>query len=442
MALLANRWRMKRFPESPIQESFLEGTGPYTVETGYHVDPATRDEIIIEKYQTIHNQINPFAAAIHRIEEYWSYAVSGGPPERYERLVYSSAWLPGVNEQRHLILMEHEVTQFWTFSPLADGDNLGHVKRLNAYIIHDTHVSTVTVDSDAEDKLNAQGMTAGSETQTKKIVHTQRLWREANNRAEVIVAPGSRQETEWRENVEIEQDLVDEEPDKWTVWTVRKNALRPGAIELDGPRYVKKTGFQYRLPVPVEPPEITASTRREADGTEAAIRVSLTGGRAVINTPNAPGGPHPIPPDSYSVYRRIVSEPGIDASSNTTGLWSTAPAAQLLPTLIITAPDPTATPSPPTEPHDPSPVDSSDEFEHVEDVDNLAPRDEEALAEVIDTDIIAGGVYEYMAVARIARDDSDLSNVARASYTGTGTTASFRASVRLLVGRVPSPRAQ
>lgn len=422
MALLAQRWRIMSFPSGPIQGAFQEVPGVTTVETGYHVDPGSGDEVIIEQRKVVHNQ---FGTQFHRTEEYWSYNVVGGPPSFYERLVYTTAWVPIVNEQRQLRLMEHEEVTFWTFSPLADKDNLANTRRLNAFVIEDFHTDPVTIDGDAESKLNEQGMSAQSETTTRKIVHTQRIWREANNRAETIVAAGSRQSADWREDVEYEQDFVFEEIDKWTIWRIKKNSLRPQAVEWEGPRFVKKTGYQYRLPVPIEPPRLSA-----VSGRDSGVTVTAEGGGAVIDTPNHPGGPHPVRVERYVFYRRIVSEADPDADGDPNLLWDTSPGPPLLPTLIVDGVGgvtPSAAPT--TEPHDPAPVDSSDEWSHLGEEDNLQPPDEEGTASILDPDVVAGGVYEYVAIARISRDDSDLSTPARASYTGTGLNSSFRLSV-------------
>ena len=124
--------------------------------------------------------------------------------------------------------------------------------------------------------------------------------------------------TKWVKNVIEEHDIVEEQVDRWMVWTVTKNALRPGDVQIKGPRDIKKTGFFYQFPFPIEPPKINAVE------VLTGVKVEIKGGGARWTTTYFRQDMS-VPADKYNVYRMKISEPPRSADDDPYERWDTAP---------------------------------------------------------------------------------------------------------------------
>jgi hypothetical protein len=422
MALLANTWRDSQFTEGPPEADWTEGVGTVALREGFYRNPSRPDEeILIERDKSVKNQKND---VIRRDVEKFTYELPGAPPSEYNRETWARVYLPGIGRQLHRV--ELETIVYYPFTPWAQSDNLGRTRYLSAYVVYDLPQDpTAATSSEAAAKATAAGMTPGS-TQDR-VVSSGRLWSSANMDNAVVPETGAAQTTKWVDNVIIEHDFVSEEWDKWTVWTVEKDATRSGGVQWSGPTHHRKTGIKYKLPVPVEPPEISASNR------SGGVHIEIKGGGAtIINRYYGPMGRVEIRPEMYHVYRRTVTEPDRSQDDDLYGWWETPPTAEARRT-ILTNTDVTdfagapasALPSAESwdEPHDPDPEPPPTDtaFRRIATVENTKADWEEGWADFLDEDVEDTAEYEYYATAVIGSQESEDSNHETITFSGTGT---------------------
>lgn len=427
MALVPNHFTETSF-EIPIDtDDDTETLGNMSIESGYYRQAGAQqssgrssqeDSVLLESTKTMMNQFN---TVIRQDREEWSYDVFKGPPTEYKREVRSSCYLPKLG--RSLRTVEEETVVYWTFTPLADGDNLGKTRFVSAYVVYDLPVDPEkTSDEETKEKKTEAGFVPADTDD--KIVSSGKLWSEGVSEARIAEDEQANQVTKWVKNVIIEHDIVEEEPDKWTIWTITKNALRPQDVKISGPRHIKKTGFVYRFPYPLEAPKLKASS------TNDGVRLTMTGGGVTLENKWF----HEtikIPPEKYNIYRAKISEPDRDESGDRGGFYDDDPAAVPKPKVIGTsgttdqggAP---ADPVPPSaghpEPGDPSPPEEPKEvaFTMIGTVDNDNARRwrDEGHAQFLDADVQNGGEYEYYVVSIIGDQESPESNHVTIVYNG------------------------
>ena len=373
--------------------------------------------------------LNRAGTEIRRDEEHWHVEVPGAPPLRYEHTIWADVYLPGLGYG--LRKQQEETHYFWAFSPLTKGSNLGLTRVVDANVVYDIPLDpTKAVSDKAKEKLAKGGMVAGPNQD--RIVATGKLWSDANATNAVVKDATTAQATKWVRGVIFEHDEVDEEFDKWTKWTLKKNALRSGGVEVTGPEYIKKESFTYRLPMPLGPPKIKTSVR--ADG----VQIEIEGGGADIdNGYRGPAGRYHVAPEGYNVYRKIVSEPDRTPDPNNPPWWETPPDAPST-RMILTNTDVTdldgdpASPLPPptsyTEPHDadPEPLPRDTEFRRIGEVDNTQGKTDVSKAAFLDTDVEDTGEYEYYATAVYGTQESSDSNHETRTFSGSGGTRNYR----------------
>ncbi len=427
MALIANTWSKSTFDPAPYQDNFTEALGAVSVEVGYYKNPTRPDEeILIDRLKVI---LNRAGTEIRRDKEYWHVEVPGAPPLRYEHTIWADVYLPGLGYG--LRKQQEETHYFWAFSPLAKGSNLGLTRVVNANVVYDIPLDpSKAVSDEAKKKLKDGGMAAGPNSD--RIVATGKLWSDANASNAVVKDATTAQATKWVRGVIFEHDEVDEEFDKWTKWTVKKDALRSGGVEVTGPEYIKKESFTYKLPVPLGPPKIAVSGRAEG------VQIEIKGGGAEIdNGYRGPSGRYHVAPEGYSVYRKIVSEPARTEDDNLYGLWETPPAAATT-RMILTntdvkdldgnpaSPLPAATSY--TLPHDadPEPLPRDTEFRRIAEVDNTQGKTDIGKATFLDTDVEDTAEYEYYATAVYGTQESTDSNHETHTFSGSGGTRNYR----------------
>jgi hypothetical protein len=422
MGLVPNTFSKSVFDGGPPQDDWTEGMGSVAVEVGWYKNPTLPDEeIMIERTKTVTNQLG---TEIRRDEERWEYDVPGAPPIRYDHTIYSRVFLPGLG--RALRKVQEETHYFWAFSPLTDGDNLGRTRVVNAYVVYDTPEDpTKNATGEQLAKVAEAGYQGG--TFADRLLSSGKLWSDAQFSEMIVQEEGHPQATKWIEGVIMEHEMVEEEFDKWTIWNAKKDALRSAGVEWEGPKYIRKESYRYKLPVPLQPPTIAAGAT--ADG----INIEITGGGAEINnTYFGPSGTFYVRPEKYHVYRKIVTEPDRSEDPNLYGWWDTPPAAEGRRS-ILTNTDVTdfagapasALPSQEgwSEPHDPDPEDQPPEaeFRRIATVDNTMGKDDEGYAEFLDTDCEDTAEYEYYATAVYHTQESTDSNHETVTFSGTGS---------------------
>jgi hypothetical protein len=393
-----------------------------------------QDVLIEREYTTI----NQFGNPMHRTKEEWSYDRPGGPPKKYKKEIWSKAFVPAVNPHRTLTKMEEETTVFWTFTPYAP-DVLAYRRQVDAYVVYNLKPAP-DLTPEGEAKVEERGQKADGATDEQKRFHiaSAQLWSEATNKGTVVEKADANQSARWVHGVIVEEVSVAEETDRYTQWGWRKFALRPDDVECIGPNYFQKESWNYRLDVPVEPPQISVSNAQE-DG----VRVTIRGGGAEIVIPLTTGRKrYRRGPEEYRVFRKKVDEAEREEGDDPLGIWEDgeAPPSDRRNVIVSSfvggydgTPDPAGgLPSQTsyTEPHDPDPV-VDDSWGSVGTAKNEAEdRDyEEGRAVLFDKDVTAGSTYIYAATAVIQDTESPLSNQAEIEFDGA-EPRSYRISVR------------
>lgn len=432
MALIPTRYDHSVFFPGPAQEDWQEGTGGMSVTTGWYENPARDEDIMVQSTKSVLNQ---FGHEISTVEEEWQYEVAGGPPLLYKKTEYSRCYMPGIGGFGYRKVGEEE-TVFWTLSPLTSANNLGRTRYVSGYVVYDVPLDpTKSTSGDAAAKTQDAGMKPGN--LQDRIVASGKMWKQATDDSSVVQEPDASQRAVWMANVIEEHDLVEEEWDKWTLWTMKKNRLRPGVVDWDGPRFVKKENVVYRLPVPLDPPTISLVT-----GTNG-VQVQIEGGGAAIFNPYfGPSGTFYIRPERYHVFRAKLVEGVRTPDNNMYGMWlpgqepAAEPQRRMIGNDAVVDYDGVATSALPgqqsyTEPEDPTPPEPEPDtsFRLIATVDNTNGQDTPGAGEWFDTDLETNGEYEYYATCLVREDESTDSNHEQTTFTGTGSR-SYRITVR------------
>lgn len=424
MSLHATTWREDRFlavdGELSNPDDFCQGVAEVHVKTGWYVNPASGEEFCVEREVV---QMSHSGRVIRRELERYEYEIPGSPPRRRTAEVWGSVYLPQINPGRGYIKLEEEVEELYPWNGFTPGANLSRIRRTSGYVIYDLATQRSSRSAEGEQKLEDRDQTSGSNP--RLIVDSARTWREAISDGGIIEETDEPQVAHWVDPFETETEWVTEEPDKYTILTTTQSHIRPGDVRRDGPRYQKKELFTYRLPVPLSPPRLKATVAGDA------VRVEVFDGGADL-------WGHFVPPERYRILRRTVSTPGRGDAVDPWGIWDDDPAAGesqgIVRDVSYKALDgtPTASPLPTastyTEPGDTSePVD--DGWVVIAEVDNVGDRRGQPYGKTLDSDVVSGSVYEYVAQAIVGRDESDYSNTASVSYGGATRSSGIRARV-------------
>lgn len=423
MPLVPNRWTEETLADLADTDVFSEGTASVFIRAGWHDDPATGDAILIE--QEIH-ALNQYGTLMRRDVKKYEYEIHGAPPLRYSKETYSSLYLPDVNIGRALRLVDREVSEYFpwsSFQPLAP--NLSRKTIRAGYVIYTTTPDERALTTAQKKELEAKGFTVDGPP--KLIVDSASPWHTANHDGTVVERTEAPQTTRWVDPYESEVELVFEEPDKYTIYTVTKNHLKPQDIRYGGPRHQRKPSYSYRLPVAIEPPTIKASAAGD-DG----VKLEVSGGGADVLG-------RKVQPEKYRILRRIISEPSRSADPDPYGLYDTPPGAAPEKSTLWIDTDTTdlagapasSLPSqtPYTEPGDAD--EAADEgWTMIGELDNANGPDDDGYATMIDGEVLNDGNYEYVATALIGQDESAPSSPVRFHYGGANTQSRIGTYVR------------
>jgi len=422
MPLNPTRWTKEVLTEIASADDFSEALDTLTIEAGWHDDPATGEALLIEE-KTV--GVNQYGQLVRRDEKRFTYDVPGTPPLLFERDTYARPYLPGIGGRvERLVETERIEYHPWTFFQQGSA-NLSRKRVLSGYVIYDLTKTGDALTAEQRAELEAKGQNPDGNPEL--IVDSARLWSEANHNAEVVEEASAPQVAKWIDPVESEFEIVFEEPDKYTIYSYRKNHLRPGDMNVSGPRHQKKPSYQYRLPVAIEPPEIEVRTHGEE-----GIKIEVTGGGADVLFSGR------VQPEQYRILRKTISTPGPPADEDPYELWDTPPTPATRSTLWTdtevtdlggTPASALPTPDSYTEPGDTSEPDG-DEWIVVAEIDNEKPQEPEGFAQTIDADVVNASVYEYVATAIIGSDESPPSSPARISYGGPTKTSRISVAVR------------
>lgn len=377
-----------------------------------------KEDLLIDSDRSVTNR---YGTLISRDVEHWMYDVYKGPPTEYTRERWSNAYLPGIGG-RVFRKVQEEQTYYWAFTPFTDGDNLGKTRKVSGWVIYDLKVVEATMTDEARQKYIDAGKKVPGFLQV--VTDSGKLWEEANSDNSVVEESDAGQISIWKNDVIIEHDLIDEQPDRWIIWTLKKNTLRSGAVETIGPTEIKKTGFSYRIPYPIGPPKLDGLS------TDDGVKLEATKGGALVTNSWFPIDNFVIKPEKYRFYRKKISEPTRSPEDDPYGWWRTPPlvtdSTSIIENTAVTDFAGGAASALPgqttyTEPHDPNPIDPPDAaaFKLIATVDNTKDRHtDEGYGTYTDQDVVSGGEYEYYATAVINDDESPHSNHEIITYNG------------------------
>ena len=428
MALVPNQYSHTVFDIPLDTPGFTETMRVMSVISGYYNNGGSggtnvAETVLIENDKTILNQLG---VAIRGDAEEFTYEIYKGPPMEYTRETKSSCYLPGFGRRYRTV--EREEVVYWCFTPLSSGDNLGRTKFISAFVVYDAPVVERPLTPEESEKLEAAGLNVEGVTTLDRVVQSGEKWDQATTKARVIEGETRTQFAEWVENVETEHEIVEEEVDKWTIWNIKKNSLKPQDLKIEGPRHIKKTGFFYQFPFPLTPPKLKAKEFLSAK--YEGVQLEASGGGATIKNRRLFQS-FDIVPEKYNFYRATISEPDRDPSGDPYGNYILPPPAVPKPTIVGTSgtTDPDGVPEDPkppsaghTEPDDPDPPEEPKEVSYT--MIGTAPNDnsrrtlDKGHAIFYDEDVEQGAVYDYYAEAVIRDSVSPESNHEQISYTG------------------------
>lgn len=422
MGLIPNVEVTVPYPEFKAPDGLTEGVGRAEVTLGLY-DPGTGDERELIYRETVVR--NGFDTIIYKERQEWDIIRYKSPPRSMVKTIESSAFVPVYNPGRTLKLMQTERQVFWSFTPMADRDNLSFRRTIEAVVVYTRKPST-DLDAEGKSKLESQGV--NPEGPGDLVTRTALLWSEANRRGANFEQADANQSYRIL-LVEEEERLVQEVPAGWVESGWKKNTLRPGDIQTYGPEIKRRDGFRFRLPVEVAPPALVG--RNRATG----IRLEARGGGVTYEP--LPGYPLTVLPGAYRFYRRLVSE-SRPASSDPYGQYETPTGATrkvFAQGLTAVDHEGNSLPAIPpagshVEPHDVSPP-ATEGWSSIGESDQLAPAgSQKGLGVFFDTDVIAGGVYEYMAVAVAFDEESKPSVSLRMTWAGPSGVRRARIAVK------------
>lgn len=435
MPLIPNRWTGPHVLEDVTDPDWCtEGVGTISILVGYHDDPGTGESFVIEQRRSLANHAG---RVLREDVERWVYEMAGAAPTEYHRETWGSVYLPRSNPGRAFILLEVERCKFYPWTGFSSGQNLSRKRELAGWVVYDRKPSPAPLTADQVARLEERGYWPGGVggLPLHRVIDSGRLWSDAVREAQVVETAEAPQVSIWVDPVWTEVEIVYSEPDKWTSYVIRKDHLRNGATELQGPNVIRREGYSYRLPVPIMPPVVRASAAGAS-----GVRLEVEGGGAVIT--GSWGGDTTVPPDRYVVERRVVSEPEVDGGTDPWGVWDTDPAGEVEGgRLLFDVVDTTdlqgmsADPTPAPEDYaDDEPGDITEpeveDWEVVAELPNAGAWTEVGHAETTDGDVVALGEYEYRAMALIGDESSAPGPVDGVKTTGGTRAAGFLARTR------------
>ena len=423
MPLSVSRWTEDVLEDFESADAYCEGVQTVVVKAGWHDDPATGESIQVAGEKVMTNQ---YGIVIRQDLEEWDYDIAGAPPLEYRRETHAMVYLPGISSGRFTTTkVEEERIVYYPWSAFQPGSaNLSRRRVLSGYAIYDMRPQPDALTAEEKEKLSDRGQ--NPEGSAGLIVDSARTWQQATSRGEIVEEASAPQVSKWVDPMETETEIVFEEMDKWTLYRIRKNHLRPGDTTFEGPEHRKKESWTYRLPVPVDPPSLSLSI----DG-DNGVRIEIEGGGATVNSVK-------IPPEKYRLLRRTISEPDRSPEGDPFGLRSTPPEASSTARMWIdtntTELDGTPASSLPSQESYDEPGDTSDPdtegWRLIAEPENAAGPRDDGRAIVLDDDVLSTAVYEYVATAIIGRDESAPSERVQITYGGADHASRIRSHVR------------
>lgn len=422
MSLVPTKYTNDRISSDAEPDEFTQASRYVLVECGYYVEPATGDEVLIEK---ITQTVQWYGHVLSREEEHWDYVRAGAPPRGYQRLVYGRAYLPIVNPGRALILLEQEEATFHPWTGFQENvANVSSVRRTSGYVVYDANWDHLGLTAAEIQALQDRGLRPDGPPHL--VVDSARTWREGVREASIVEKTTSLQVAKWIDPHTVQTELVWDFVDRYDIYDITDVRIRPGPPEISGPRMQRKELYTYRLGVPIDPPTIKARAE------DSFVRVEVEGGGASWEG-------RKIPPTGYKILRRVASEPDRTPSGDPLGRWDSDPAPPARRRIlgIVTTTDLTGAPTSPlpgqtpyVEPGDTTEPDH-DGWSVIAELSNARPRTDPGYATFNDEDVLNGATYEYAGVAVINEEESSPSRPVQVTYGGSDRSSSIKVRTRL-----------
>jgi len=418
MALVPTYYTEDVFDRYTAPGALSQGLSETRIRIGWYRNLADGTEYVIERYVT---QIDTMGRVIRHEEEVFEYDVPGAPWRTRTKTTYGQVYLPEVNPGRNYIKLEEEIEEVTPWTNLQPGPNLSRTIETEGYALYVLAKDRTSYSSEAEAKLAARGQTDTDDA--RLIADSARTWREAVSEGGVIEQSDEPQVAKWK-LLETTTEWVLEEPDKYTVTGTVQSNIRPDDVRHYGPDYHRKESYQYRLPVPLDPPTVKASPATDY------IRVEIEGGGAKV-------WGRDVKPERYRLLRRVASGGERSSSGDPRGVWDTDPDVpsrrRVWSDLQVTdlegaAASPLPTAETYTEPGDTAEPDI-EYWTVIAEVENEGDWRSEPHAVVADDDVVASTEYEYRAQAILGQDESEPGPIDSCSYGGT--TRDSRITVRV-----------
>lgn len=411
MSINPTRWTEETISNLSTADDFTEALDNLTIKAGWYDDRASGDSLLVEE-ETI--GLNQYGQVVKLDVKHYEYDLPGTPPISYTRDTFARPYLPGVNPGRRVMLVESERAEYHPWTMFQQGSpNLSRKRLLAGYVIYDMTLRGDALTEEQRAELEEKGI--NPDGNARIIVDSARLWSEANHNAQIVESATAPQVSKWIEPVESEFEIVFEEADKYTIYSYRKNHLRPQDMTVTGPTHQRKPSYTYRLPVAIEPPEIEATATLDQ-----GIRLEVRGGGADVKFSGR------VQPSKYRILRKTISSPAPEDNPDPFEIYDTPPAATTRARLwtdtdvtdlagapASAVPDQTTY----TEPGDVDPP-AGDDWIVVAEIDNEQPAEPVGFAHTFDPDVINSAVYEYVATAIIGSDESAPSSPVRIAYGG------------------------
>lgn len=443
--LSINRIEDQDLGDYPAVERFSEGIEKLRTKTYWHDLPG-HQSILVKRETWLTNQ---YGTMIRHEVESWDQDTVHKPAREYLKLTYARLWLPGRTTRSSISLVDRIRTVFWSDSIYASStsNEQSYRSTRSGVVLYRTSSTDKEVDTEklkdqgrelvgsmGDEEEESMGEEPGGpdplpeDEETGIQIDTIQTWDQALERQTIVEKEDAPVTSMWK-SIEIEDHRVEETWSHIIKWTVKKDLLRPGKVNVQGPTYTRKIGAREEILVPLDPPTIES-----ANVNEGSVAVSVVGGGAVFESFFPKHLKIPIRPQKYRLYRRIVSRGDRTQPENLYGIYepdSAAPPMSVGTGVVevgVTFVGGGSASSLPDADPDTEPIDEDFSPEDVvqwtlvgEVKNDNADKWGEGHGAFTDTKLEANAVYEYVATCIVGDSESPYSEPRQVTYTGSDT---------------------
>jgi len=432
----------------PAVEKYSEGLERVRTKSWWSGLPGGK-EVLVKREMWVTNQYG--VEITHTVEE-WEYRTVYSPPDEYIKLTYARLWLPGRSRRTTMGLVDRVRTVFWSSSVYAStsSNELSYRTVREGVVIYrvsstkkapteedielakDQGRQLLASMGDEDDELGGEppgGPDPTPEDEENDLqLDSVQTWDQALERSTIIEKENSAVRTMWKQ-ISIEDHRVEETWSHIITWTVKKDLLRPGKVDVQGPEYESKVAGREEISVPLDPPNIESLF-----GISDAVRADVKGGGAVWVITFPRFHKIPIQPEKYRLYRRLISRPERTQPDDIYGIYATDPETPIrlnmrvdetgvetvagVPTSSLPASVPDTEPAD----EDPNPDEIIQWTLIAEALNEETARWADGYASFADRESLeTGATYEYVATCVVGDTESPYSEPKQIEYNGTSS---------------------